>query len=237
MAPFNRPGEFPTLKVRGVPPWPTVPIGSLTFTLHVFEGSGSAQRSAHATERTPEVTGRPRVPSGMFPPVHPAVGYLLYSLSRRLSDAGPPTAAATAAALLGGALPDLVDQPLYHLAGFPTTRTLGHSLLTVVPVALAVALLARRDRIGRPVAVAFVLGYLAHPAADALWPALLGLFEELGFLLWPITPMPEYQGTKPLAEVAGVTVTTLWVELPLLALAVLIWWRDGRPGLGALEDR
>lgn len=42
--------------------------------------------------------------------------------------------------------------------------------------------------------------------------------------------MPDYEGTKPLVEVGGTTVTTLWVELVLLAFAIALWWRDGRPG-------
>lgn len=166
----------------------------------------------------------------MFPPAHPGVAYLLYSIIRRIANSGSPTARATLTLVGGATLPDLIDQPLYHLAGFPTTRTIGHSLLLAVPVCLAVAFLVHRSSLPRPIATAFAFGYGTHLAADALWPFVLGFHDELGFLLWPVTFMPEYQGTKPLVEVAGTTVTTLWVELALLGAAVVLWWRDGRPG-------
>ena len=166
----------------------------------------------------------------MFPPAHPGVAYLLYGATRRLRDGDAPTALATLALGGGAVLPDLVDQPLYHLAGFPTTRTIGHSLLLAVPVCLAVAVLVSRSSLPRPVATAFAFSYGAHLAGDALWPLVFGRRDELGFLLWPVTHMPDYEGTTPLVEVGGTTVTTMWVELVLLAFAIALWWRDGRPG-------
>lgn len=169
----------------------------------------------------------------MFPPVHPALAYLLYSGGRRALGRSAPGRAAAVAVVVGGALPDLIDQPLYHfLFDLPSTRTLGHSLLFVVPICLAVLVAARRSSLPDSVGPAFAVGALSHPAADALWPLLLGLYDELGFLLWPITHSPPYAGTKPLFAVGDATVTTLWFELPLLAGAAILWWRDGRPGLG-----
>lgn len=172
----------------------------------------------------------------MFPPVHPAVGYLLYSGLRR-SVGERPAAGPALAVVLGGALPDLVDQPLYYALGLSSTRTLGHSLLVAVPVGLAAVVAARRLSVPDAVGTGFAVGYLAHPPADALWPLVLGLEHELGFLLWPVTHSPEYVGRKPLFAVGGTTVTTLWFELPLLALGLVVWWRDGAPGLAALRDR
>lgn len=166
----------------------------------------------------------------MLPPAHPGVAYLLYSALRRHRADISPTDRATLALVGGAVLPDLLDQPLYHLAGFPTTRTVGHSLLLAVLLCLAVAAVARRRGLPAAVPGAFAFGYGAHLAGDALWPLVLGLYDELGFLLWPVTHMPAYQGTKPLVEVGGTTVTTTWVELPLFALAVVLWWHDGRPG-------
>lgn len=173
----------------------------------------------------------------MFPPVHPAVAYLLYSAARRRLDGTPPDASATAAVVAGAVIPDLVDQPLAALALVPTTRALGHSLLFVVPVCLVGVLVVRRRWGSNASATAFAVGALSHPLADALWPLVLGLLDELGFLLWPITPSPPYEGTKPLLDLGAATVTTLWVELVLLALALVVWWRDGRPGLGAVGRR
>lgn len=169
----------------------------------------------------------------MFPPVHPVLAYLVYSGGRRVLDRGPPSAAATVAVVVGGTLPDLIDQPLYHLLfDLPSTRTLGHSLLFVVPACLAVLLAVRRSPLPDEVGPAFAVGLLSHAAADAVWPLLLGLSDELGFLLWPLTHSPAYVARKPLVAVGGTTVTTLWVELPLLALGLLAWWRDGCPGIG-----
>lgn len=171
----------------------------------------------------------------MFPPVHPGVAYLLYAGWRRLAADDLPGEGPTLALLVGAVLPDLIDQPLARLADVPSTRTLGHSLLFVVPVAVAVVFAVRRSSRTDALAGGFAVGALSHPLADALWPALLGIEAELGFLLWPLTHSPDYEGTKPLLELGSVTVTTLWVELPLLALAVLLWLRDGRPGLRALR--
>lgn len=167
----------------------------------------------------------------MFPPAHPGVAYLLYRGVDRLRGAGPPGDRAALALVAGAVLPDLLDQPLYHWLGFPTTRTVGHSLLVAVPVCLAAVALVRRSSLPDGLAGAFAFGYAAHLAADAFWRVALGRFAELGYLLWPLTRMPDYPGTLPLFSVGGATVTTTWVEAALLAAALALWWRDGRPGL------
>ena len=173
----------------------------------------------------------------MFPPVHPAVAYLLYRGWRRVDDAGPPGEYATIALVVGALLPDLIDQPLARLVDVPSTRVLGHTLLVIVPVTVLVVVAIRHSSLPNDAAGGFAVGYLSHPVADALWPALFGQYHELGFLLWPITHSPEYVGQKPIVELGSVTVTTLWIELPLLALALVVWWRDGRPGLATLRRR
>ena len=173
----------------------------------------------------------------MFPVVHPAVAYLLYRGWRRVAGTGPPGEYATIALVVGALLPDLIDQPLARLVDVPSTRVVGHTLLVIVPVCVLVVVAIRHSSLPNAAAGGFAVGYLSHPMADALWPALLGQYHELGFLFWPITHSPAYVGAKPLVELGGVTVTTLWVELPLLALALAIWWRDGRPGLSAVRRR
>ena len=167
----------------------------------------------------------------MFPPAHPGVAYLLYRGGGRLRGAGAPGDRATLALVAGAVLPDLLDQPLYHWLGFPTTRTVGHSLLLAVPVCLAAVAVVRRSALPDAVAGAFAFGYGAHLAADAVWRVALGRFAELGYLLWPLTTMPDYEGTVPLFAVGGATVTTTRVEVALLAAALALWWRDGRPGV------
>lgn len=173
----------------------------------------------------------------MYPPVHPGVAYLLYALLLRAGGDRRPDDLAVLALVVGSVVPDLIDQPLYHAFALPSTRTLAHSLLVAVPVCLLVIWLVSRFSLPDSVGYGFAIGYLSHVAADAFWPLVLGKGDELGFLLWPVTHSPAYVGQKPLAEVGGATVTTLWVELPLLAIAIVVWWRDGAPGVAPVLDR
>lgn len=175
----------------------------------------------------------------MFPAAHPGAAYLLYAAGRRSIGTGTPSHGATLWLVAGAVLPDLIDQSLYHyqLLGVPSTRTLGHSLLFVVPATVVVLVGARRSSLSNDVGTGFAVGLLSHPAIDAVFPFLLGRFDELGFLLWPLTHSPPYVGNKPLFGVGDVAVTTRWVDLFVLAMALALWWRDGRPGLEPLVAR
>lgn len=167
----------------------------------------------------------------MLPPVHPGIAYLLYALYTRVVDDDPPTGLVTLALLLGAVLPDLVDLPLYYLGGAPSTRTVGHSLFVGIGLSALVGIISRRSTINNYVGVAFAVGYFSHLLADAVWPLVLRIPEELRYLGWPLTQQPVYDGIKPLVTVGGTTVTTVWVELALLMAAIVLWWRDGQPGL------
>lgn len=172
----------------------------------------------------------------MQPIVHLVVGYLCYAGYTRWRTGDPPREVPALAVVIGAALPDLIDQPLAAAGVTSVTRTIGHSLLFAVPFVVAVWLVAgRRER--RDLATAFTIGYASHLAADVPWHVLSGDFDELGFLLWPITHMPEYTGIKPLGTVGGLEVTTLWLEAVIFVFGVWVWWRDGRPGLGPVADR
>lgn len=173
----------------------------------------------------------------MFPIAHPGLAYLLYAGWRRTAGEGAPTGPATLALVGGALLPDLLDQPLYHLGVTPSGRTIGHSLLLLGPVAVAGALVVRRSARPDGVGAGFAVGLLSHPVADATFPLLLGRLDELGFLLWPTTYSPPYVGNKPLFDAGPLTVTTLWVDVLVLALGVVAWVRDGRPGFGTLRSR
>lgn len=165
----------------------------------------------------------------MWPPAHPAVAYLVYAGWTRL--AGRPIEPATVGALvIGGTLPDLIDQPLAALGLIPTTRALGHSVLVAAPIVAVVVAVARRR--GRPrVGTAFGIGYGSHVAADALWPAIFGPHRELGFLLWPVTPSLPYEPVKHVGSVAGVELTTFAVEIVLLVAGIGLWLAHGAPGV------
>jgi hypothetical protein len=167
----------------------------------------------------------------MQPVVHLAVGYLCYAAYTRLDRDESPTEAPALAAIAGAALPDLVDHPLHAAGVTPVGRTFMHSLVFALPVIAAVWLLTRRrgrERLG----VAFAIGYLSHIATDIPWHLFWGDFHELGFLLWPITHIPEYSGVKPLGTVPilGFEATTLWLEAVILVTGIALWQADGYPG-------
>lgn len=177
----------------------------------------------------------------MLPPVHVAVGYLCYAALVRLREAGTPGGRATLVAVLAAALPDLIDKPLDWLGVVAVGRTIGHSLLFVVPM-VALAWLWARRRGDREFGVAFATGSLSHVATDVPWHLLSGEYHELGFLLWPITPMPPYTGTTTLAPLGRTEVSTLWLEAAILVTGVALWIRDGSPGVesnreGSSPDR
>lgn len=173
----------------------------------------------------------------MFPPVHPGVAYLVYAGWVRLRGEAPPGDLATLGVVVGAAIPDLVDQSLSLLVAMPSTRTVGHSLLVAIPASILVVVLVRERSLPNAVGEGVAVGYLSHPVADALWPLLLGKYAELGFLLWPITHSPAYEGQKELFVVGEFAVTTLWLELPILAVALIVWRRDGSPGLEPVRRR
>ncbi|SDJ94566.1 metal-dependent hydrolase [Natronorubrum texcoconense] len=166
----------------------------------------------------------------MQPVVHLAVGYLCYAAYTRWQHGREPADLPALVAVFAAGLADFIDKPLEAAGVVPVGRTIGHSLLFVVPLVLLVWVVAsRRDR--RSLGVAFAIGYLSHIATDVPWHVLSGDFDELGFLLWPVTEMPAYTGVKPLGIVGGVEITTLWLEAVILAAAVALWWMDGRPGV------
>ncbi|USZ73155.1 metal-dependent hydrolase [Natronosalvus halobius] len=171
----------------------------------------------------------------MQPVVHPVVGYLCYAAYARWSHGEPPRDEPALVAVLTAGLADLLDKPLAAAGVVEVGRTVGHSLLFAVPVvAVAWMLAARANR--RDLGVAVVIGYGSHVLADLPWHVLSGDYAELGFLLWPVTHMPAYTGVKPLGlgAVAGLEATTLWLEAVILVAGIVLWWIDGRPGVGVV---
>ncbi|WP_440765933.1 metal-dependent hydrolase [Natronorubrum sp. DTA7] len=170
----------------------------------------------------------------MQPVVHLAVGYLCYAAYTRWHHGRTPADLPALVAVFAAGLADFIDKPLYAAETVPVGRAIGHSLLFAAPlILLAWVVATRRDR--RPLGVAFAIGYLSHIATDVPWHVLSGDFDELGFLLWPVTEMPAYTGVKPLGTVGGVEITTLWLEAVILAAGVALWWTDGRPGTGTVR--
>ena len=115
----------------------------------------------------------------MFP-THLAAGYLL-SVYVKLP---------IAYVVLGSALPDLVDRPLYWLGLTPYTHTVAHSIAVAVPAALvAVAVFERRG-------LALAIGWLVHLATDFLNVLTTqGLSQTPYFVLYfapPSDPSPAF---------------------------------------------
>ena len=176
----------------------------------------------------------------MWPWTHLAFGYLAASLlwrlrARRLD--GPAAVAAT----VGSQFPDLVDKPLaWAVSVLPAGRSLTHSVFTAVVVSAVVyCVAARLDR--REPALAFIVGYASHLAGDALPKLPAGDFDSLTFLLWPLLPLPEYEGAEPvvanLAEVVAAPAAYLLaspVRLAFLVAVLAVWSADGFPGVAGV---
>jgi len=172
----------------------------------------------------------------MWPLGHTAVAYLCYSVVVRAREAGPPDGLVVVVLLFGSQFPDLVDKPLsWYLGVLPTGRTLAHSLLVVGPLVVAVYLLAARYS-RSAYGIAFGMGAISHVLVDAV-PALWGGTDP-GFLLWPVVAVEPYDNGAP--SVAALLFESIGdpyflSEFVLAAIAVVVWRRDGYPGLGVIR--
>ena len=181
----------------------------------------------------------------MWPWEHLAFAYVLVSGYHRLAWRARPNAAAAVAVAIGALLPDLVDKPLaWGFGVLPAGRSLGHSLLVVVPVLALVVAFGYRSREPRA-AVAFAVATLSHLAGDVLYPLVVEGELRLGFLLWPIVPAPAggsgsgdlfAQVAERIGEYLSFLVTPrgalfLAADLAIVLVAVAVWYRDGMPGL------
>jgi len=182
----------------------------------------------------------------MWPWDHLAIGYLVVSLWRRGRSRRPPGEAEAIAAVVGSQFPDLIDKPLgWRTSLLPSGHSMAHSLTVAVPTTIVVYLLARRY--GRAdVGAAFSLAYLAHLPADVVYPMVLGRSPNLAFLFWPFVEIPPSQTDAFAGRVLELVVQFLaflrtpqgllflGLELALLGGAVLLWGRDGWPGVASV---
>lgn len=167
----------------------------------------------------------------MLPPGHLVVGYLPYSLARRLRGRRPTTPA-TLLLVLGTQLPDLIDKTFRWIVPvLPSGRSLGHSLLVLAILSVPLFALAhRRGRLRRWIAFAF--GVASHQLVDAAHPVWLGVPRDARFLAWPLTSPVYYADDSLWLQLRQFELT--WaVTLQLLAgLTVIgLWLTDGAPGL------
>lgn len=173
----------------------------------------------------------------MLPWGHVAVGYLCYSVGTRVRYRHPPQAGPVIALVVGTQLPDIIDKPLATWFGvLPSGRSLGHSLLFAVVLGLGVWWIAtRRDRVRA--GVALLVGHLTHVLVDALPAVVAGRWAELGYLLWPLTPVYRYPGEleRELLPYLVAGLTQLRLDTVLFVVALLVWIYDGTPGLRAFD--
>jgi len=174
----------------------------------------------------------------MWPWGHLAVAYLLFTVGTHQRFGRPPRAWPAIALAVGSQTPDLIDKPLaWNVGVLPGGRTLAHSLFALACLVPAVLLVADRLE-GRAVGVGFLVGYGSHLLADIPPAVLSGEFAHAAYLLWPVLEQP------PEDPVAGILDAILhyytlgpyeWVQFGLFAVAALVWYRDGMPGLGLVS--
>lgn len=177
----------------------------------------------------------------MWPWDHLAVGYVVYSIVRRLAGERPSSEVFV---LAGAAVfPDVLDKSLsWGLGLFPTGYAAGHSIFVAVPLGLLVAALAagrRRLEVG----LAFVVGYWSHLVGDVVWGWLVYGSPPLGRVLWPVVEFEPYATRRGLFDRAlyylGDLAGTLADADPALIVAYLtplgvsfaLWLLDGAPGI------
>jgi len=176
----------------------------------------------------------------MWPWGHLALAYLVYSLYSRVRRGHRPTPATALVVAIASQAPDLVDKPLaWTLSLLPSGRSLGHSLLTVLPVvALAYTVAVARSNDEEPLVVALGVGALVHLFGDALYPLFDLEFRHAGFLLWPAVPSLEHEIEQSfIAHFALLDLSPeFYFELLLVAMALVVWRADGYPGLATLRS-
>jgi hypothetical protein len=136
-------------------------------------------------------------------------------------------------------LPDLIDKPLgWYLGVLPGGRALGHSLLLLVPLSLAVYELARRRNAGE-YGVAFAVGAISHTLLDTV-PILWDPGAPWEALFWPLlSPGLSSDGAPTVLGLFRDSLGNPYflLEFLLLGIALLVWRADGYPGLRLLFDR
>ncbi|MFB6161230.1 MAG: metal-dependent hydrolase [Haloferacaceae archaeon] len=177
----------------------------------------------------------------MHPLGHAAVAYLAYLGVAAVAGRRLPARSALPPLFLASQAPDLVDKPLAYAGVLPSGRSLGHSLLTVALVLVALVAVARsagvaagdnphRDwdreflRVG-PLAVA--VGLVSHLLADAHRALLAGRPDRASFLLWPLASAPAYPNDDVapwvrLLRIAGGPRDDVQVLLVALAVAAFV---------------
>ena len=168
----------------------------------------------------------------MLPWGHAAFGYIIYSLYTRRSTGHPPIGLSVFAVGFGTQFPDVIDKPLtWTIPLLPYGRSFSHSLFTFVAIVSILWLLVKHTD-QYTLVVAFAVGYLSHLVGDAFGPIISGDIRGLGYLLWPLTPVPD-GGTRSFIEfflTLEITPSLLF-GVGVTLVGVGLWVYDGLPGL------
>ncbi|MFC6769184.1 metal-dependent hydrolase [Natrinema soli] len=174
----------------------------------------------------------------MWPWGHLAVAYLVYTVYSHRHDARPPRAVPVIALAIGSQFPDLIDKPFaWSFEILPGGRTFAHSVFVaalLLPAAYSLAC-----RVGRPeIGTAFAIGHVSHLLADVPPSAIRsGDVSATTFLFWPVLEPPAYDPVDGI--LAGFLRYSMgwfeWVQFGLVLVALVVWYRDGTPGLGSIR--
>jgi len=124
-------------------------------------------------------------------------------------------------AVVGAALPDLVDKPLASLGVVDLFHTVGHSALLAV-VVLPMAFVSRAG-------FAAAVGWASHLFLDALHVIVNGRAGDALFLFWPLVTPPDPLALPP-EEFVSVHVwsTAFFLEVAVWTGAALLAVRTWR---------
>ncbi|MFB6224764.1 MAG: metal-dependent hydrolase [Haloarcula sp.] len=182
----------------------------------------------------------------MWPWGHLAVAYLVYAAYTRLDPTRRQTAATLTALAVGSQFPDLVDKPLAWTFGvLPSGRSLAHSLLTLVFLAIVLYRVAAWYR-RTDLSTAFTVGAFVHTLTDVSPVRLAGLLrgdltqsQWLHFLVWPLQPPPPYATDSSFAAQFATLSFEPYVlfQFALLGLAIVVWLADGAPGFQSVARK
>ncbi|WP_049888405.1 MULTISPECIES: metal-dependent hydrolase [unclassified Natrinema] len=176
----------------------------------------------------------------MWPWGHLAVAYLLYTIYTHRRDGRRPRTGPLIVLTIGSQFPDLIDKPLAWSFGvLPAGRTFSHSVFVAALLLPTVALLAYR--VDWPaIGPAFAIGQLSHLLSDIPPSVLLSQdFSATTFLFWPVLEPPAYHSPDSLLD-GFLRYSMGWyegVQLGLVLVALIVWYHDGTPGLGAVRRR
>ncbi|AHG02265.1 hydrolase (plasmid) [Halostagnicola larsenii XH-48] len=180
----------------------------------------------------------------MWPWEHAIVGYVVYSLFCHVYYRAPPGGLEAFAVVFASVLPDLIDKPLsWQFGVFESGYALGHSIFFIVPLTVAVGLIARSyDR--THVGVAFGLVYLLHLPADVIDRLVRGGYFVPEIAFWPVVSVGTHDQSVAFTEqffsllgsytyelFSGSPSQYLLLQLGLAMFAALLWLYDGAPVL------